>query len=115
MSDEPSMPEEQFEIEWMPEAEDLLRKRDRFTRQAIKEDFARDPHKGAIELDHDFYATPVANSRFTVVWERAPNRQVCSVKAVVATRFSAQSKEKLKDQVREVVLLESRGKLKLGF
>ena len=109
------MTEEIFEISWSPEAEDLLRKRDRFTRQAIKEDFAHNLQRDAIALDGDFYATPVANSRFTVVWQRTGNRHIIAVKAVVPTQFRAESKEKLRDQVKEVVHLESRGKLKLGF
>ena len=105
----------QFKIDWAPEAEELLRKRDRFTRQAIKETFAVDPYKGALPLDGQAYATPVANNRYTVVWQVGADEDSVLVKAVVPTQFQPDSAEKLKEQVREVVALESRGKLKLAL
>lgn len=105
----------QFKIDWEPEAEELLRKRDRFTRQAIKDTFADDPYKGALPLDGGAYATPVANNRYTVVWQAGADADSVHVKAVVPTQFQSESTEKLKEQVREVVALESRGKLKLAI
>src|SRR5688572_29469379 len=49
-------------VVWEEEALKLLEERDRFTRNAIRQEFGRDPKKDAIQFDpdHATYATPVS-------------------------------------------------------
>lgn len=56
--------------DWKEGAERLLKDRDRFTQEAIKEEFAKDPEKGAILFDepNNKFLTPVFDSRYSVIW-----------------------------------------------
>ena len=70
---------------WEDDALRLLEGRDRYTRNAIREEFRRDPSKGAVEIDteqHQFL-TPVSDNRFTVVWRLDDQTQQAVVSAVV--------------------------------
>ena len=57
-------------VSWEDNALDLLEGRDRYTRNAIRQEFRRNPQKDAVELDpvqHTFL-TPVSDRKFSVVW-----------------------------------------------
>ncbi len=68
---------------WEDSALRMLETRDRYMRNAIREEFRRDPTKDAIEIDPDesSFLTPVSNNRFSVIWRLADNLVV--VRAVV--------------------------------
>jgi hypothetical protein len=111
------MPMRDIEVEWEKAAQDLLRKRDTYTQKTIKEEFAENPTKDAIEFDPlwHYYATPVINKRYTVVWRMAnrANKRIANVRAVVPTRFSGDDLERIKTEVSTVVSNESNGAIKL--
>lgn len=98
----------------MSSAERLLQQRDRFTQQAIKQEFEQAARlepmsQPCIPFDHVFngFLTPVADDRYTVVWYEEAGEAV--VHAVVpTTRFSADMND-LKERVRNVVQRESHG------
>ena len=70
---------------WEDDALKLLEGRDRYTLNAIREEFRRDPQKDAIEFDpaHNTFLTPVSDSRFSVVWRLNEEGQQAVVRAVV--------------------------------
>lgn len=110
-----------FVFDWLPEAKKLLEMRDRFTRKAIQTEFELHPASGAVTLDAPkrWYATPVANNRYTVVWQldEQANRKVAHVKAVVAAQLKpaqltpegAQAVADLKEKLEKVAQQESNG------
>jgi hypothetical protein len=101
-------------VRWAASAERLLQQRDRFTQQAIKQEFEQAVRvepvaPPCIPFDHLFngFLTPVADDRYTVVWYEEHGEAV--VHAVVpTTRFSADMAD-LKERVRSVVQRESHG------
>ena len=109
------MPDEHYEVDWSPEAKELLGMRDRFTRVEIMNDFKQNPEKDAVALDPDqkWYATPVANNRYTVVWRQ--EARVARVKAVVASQLKGESAADLKEKLEKVVAFETKGGLKSLF
>jgi hypothetical protein len=109
------MADELYEVDWSPEAKELLGMRDRFTREAIMSDFKENPGKDAVPLDPDqkWYATPVANNRYTVVWQQV--EKVAQVKAVVASQLKGESAADLKEKLEKVVAFETKGGLKRLF
>ena len=100
-------------VSWEPAAKDLLQKRDRYTREAIEEEFADNPTKGAIEFDvqEHYYATPVANKRYTVVWKMSD--KVANVRAVLPTQFLGSDIERIRNEVKFAVNKESKGAIQL--
>lgn len=74
-----------FNVIWEDDAVRLLEGRDRYTRNAIREEFRRDPTKQAVEIDPDNhqYLTPVSDNRFTVVWRKDEGANQVVVSAVV--------------------------------
>ncbi len=97
-------------VTWEEPAERLLLQRDRFTRQAITEEFARDPRERAIVFDpeHKGYLTPVADNRYSVVWYLDEDQQAAVVRAVVPST-NVVEQDGLKDYVQRVVQIESKG------
>ncbi|MGE3277762.1 MAG: hypothetical protein AB7O67_21815 [Vicinamibacterales bacterium] len=74
-----------MKVVWEETALQLLESRDRYTRNAIREDFRTNPERDAVEIDpalHEF-VTPVAGRRFTVVWRRDAATDTAIVRAVV--------------------------------
>jgi hypothetical protein len=109
-----------FSVVWEDKALNLLDGRDRYTRNAIREQFRLDPMKSAIELDpaKRTFLTPVANSRFSVVWRLDERGEQALVIAVVPlTNVSVdtdkpmepQALVKLKEYVQRAVAAESKG------
>jgi hypothetical protein len=109
------MADELYEVDWSPEAKELLGMRDRFTRLEIMNDFKQNPEKDAVTLDPDqkWYATPVANCRYTVVWRQ--DEKVAHVRAVVASQLKGESAADLKEKLEKVVAFETKGVLKRLF
>ena len=107
---------------WEDGALDLLDGRDRYTRNAIREEFRLDPQKGVIELDVDSFLTPVSDKKFSVVW-RKNNEGAAVVRAVVplgnvsldaaAFKDKPEAVAKLKEYVRRVVKSESNERIDL--
>jgi hypothetical protein len=101
-------------VRWAPSAERLLQQRDRFTQQAIRQEFedavrVEPVAYPCIPFDHVFngFLTPVADDRYTVVWYEETGEAV--VHAVVpTTRFSPDMTD-LKERVRNIVQRESHG------
>ena len=110
-------------ISWEGPALKLLDRRDRYTRNAILEDFGRDPQHRAIELGPDSFLTPVADERFSVLWRRVDGGQRVSVRAVVPltnVKFDAAAfkdkpdkLEELRAYVKRVVKSESKVEIDL--
>jgi hypothetical protein len=101
-------------VTWDGSALDLLEQRDRFTRQAIRDEFTQDPTTKAVQFDsaEGGFVTPVADDRYSVVWYRDAANQTAVVRAVVPwTRFGGLSGEDLKIQLAKVVQQESKGKV----
>jgi hypothetical protein len=107
---------------WEDDALKLLEGRDRYTRNAIREEFRRDPQKDAIEFDpdHHSFLTPVSDNRFSVIWRLNQDAKQAVVRAVVAlpniSLDAAQLKNPiylntLKDYVWRVVEAESKGEI----
>ena len=110
-------------VVWEEEALKLLEERDRFTRNAIRQEFGRDPKKDAIQFDpdHATYATPVSDRRFSVVWRWKPEDRQVVVRAVVPlTNMPVNESElrkpedlvKLKDYIWRAVEVESKGEIR---
>lgn len=57
-------------IIWEDEALQILERRDRYARNAVREEFREEPKKNAVEYDTDqhVFVTPVVDQRFGVVW-----------------------------------------------
>ncbi len=107
---------------WEDDALRLLEGRDRYTRNAIREEFRRDPQKDAIEFDpaHSTFLTPVSDSRFSVVWRWNEENQQAVVRAVVPlTNITLDVGElakpgalsKLREYVSRAVKAESKGEI----
>jgi len=105
-----------FHVNWLDAAERLLRKRDHYTQKAIRAEFDTNPFKGAIEFDaqkHRF-VTPVSDKRFVVVWKLGKNEQEnIEVQAVVPSQLISNDPEEIREQVSELVKLETKGALSL--
>jgi len=88
--------------------------RDRFTRSAIRKDFEAHPRQDMVTLDtaKGLYATPVANNRYTVIWQVLANN-LALVKAVVASQLRGESGADLKTKLEKVVAVESNGQFTL--
>lgn len=105
-------------VQWSPEAEDLLRRRGNYTLEQIHQEFERDPKREALSFDQDrrCYVTPVANHRYSVIWQMFPKQNIAKVAAVVPTRFVAgDNPQTLKARVQSVVSLETGGRVTLDF
>ena len=109
-----------LKVIWEDKALGLLDGRDRYTRNAIREEFSRDPRKDAIEFDPEQrgFLTPVSDSRFSVIWRLDEQRQEALVRAVVPLTnipTAASELEKpdalnnLKEYVQRAVQKESKG------
>jgi hypothetical protein len=90
--------------------------RDRFTRTTIMSEFKDAPGRNCVQLDaaKHWYATPVANNRYTVVWHKVGNN-VAQVKAVVASQLKGESAADLKSKLEKVVAYETNGVLTTLF
>jgi len=111
-------------VEWQPQADDLLRKSGNYTLDQIHEEFDRefklnpDLEKLRVDPIADVYVTPVADRRYSVIWKLkgGSDRKVAVVSAVVPVRFAGEAEGvSLKQRVKNAVLLESGGRLKLDF
>ena len=101
-------------VSWDKPADDLLNQRDRFTRQAIREEFSQNPMANAIQFDSsaDGFVTPVADNRYSVIWYRDPASQQATVHAVVPTcRFGGLVASDLKAWLAQILQTESKGKI----
>jgi hypothetical protein len=98
-------------VDWT-EAERLLKDRDRFTQQAIKQEFESDPEKGAIAFDpaQQGFLTPVFDERYSVIWYKNAANHLAVVRAVVPLPHVSDS-EGLKEYVQRAVLFESKGSI----
>ena len=112
-----------LDILWDNKALDLLDGRDRYTMDAIREEFGLDPHKGVITLDplKKSYLTPVSDKKFSVVW-RMNQEGAAVVRAVVplgnvnldADAFKEpDAVARLREYVERVVKKESKNKIVL--
>lgn len=101
-----------MDVDWLPEAKELLGMRDRFTRTAIMTEFKGAPLLNSVVLDTTkrWYATPVANNRYTVVWHKLDNN-VAQVKAVVASQWKGEKATDLKSKLEKVAAFETNGVL----
>lgn len=112
-----------FQIAWLPAARKLIGLRDRFTQDEIikdftarLEDFTAHPAENAIELEDGVYATPVAENRYTVVWDFDPQENVAHIRAILATQLKKfEDKAALKHKLERVALAESNGALTALF
>jgi len=88
--------------------------RDRFTRAAIQKDFEAHPEQDRVTLDaaDSLYATPVADNRYTVIWQLLADH-LAVVKAVVASQLRGESGADLKRKLEQVVAVESKGHFSL--
>ena len=106
-------------IIWEDSALKLLETRDRYTRNAIREEFRRDPEKDKIEIDNDpeapTYLTPVSNNRFSVIWRLTGHHAV--VRAVVPLtnldQLRGLTDGSKKAYLGKVVATESKGEIDL--
>jgi hypothetical protein len=89
--------------------------RDRFTRSAIKKDFEAHPEQNRVTLDaaEHLYATPVADNRYTVIWQVQDDNQAV-VKAVVASQLRGENGADLRAKLEKVVVAESNGQFTLA-
>jgi hypothetical protein len=109
---------------WEDDALKLLERRDRYTRNAIREEFRLDPQKRAIEFDpdHSTYLTPVSDNRFSVVWRFDRETRQAVVRAVVPLPHLPSGAGALeepgariafKEYVERAVKVESKGEIHL--
>lgn len=108
----------EFKFEWHKEADDLLRRRGSYTLEQIHSEFEDSPLKNAVELDplNNFYVTPVASGRYSVVWQLIQDKNIAQVSAVVPTRFSGEANSQdLKESVKSVVSQEFGGRITLAI
>lgn len=108
------MPDSEYKYEWSRQAKELLGMRDRFTRSAIQKDFEAHPEQDRVTLDaaSALYATPVADNRYTVIWQALAGH-LAVVKAVVASQLRGESGADLKRKLEQVVAAESNGQIRL--
>lgn len=97
-------------IIWEDSALKLLMDRDRYTRNAIQEEFRNDPRNGAIVVDPDkgVYLTRVSEERFAVVWQLEPSARLAIVQAVVPISNLDPRRGGLKELVEHAVAQESK-------
>lgn len=107
-----------IKVIWEDLALKLLNDRDRYTRQAIQDEFRQDPRREAIEFDKEqgAFLTPVVNQRFYVVWYQADTQSksrsaepVVVVRAVLPLTNVNPNSPGLKDYVERAVKAESKG------
>lgn len=107
---------------WEDSALKLLEERDRYTRNAIREEFRRDPHRGAIEFDaaQRSFLTPVSGGRYSVIWRLDEQGRQAIVRAVVpltnitldgSAAPNAAARDRLKAYVQRAVSFESKGEI----
>jgi hypothetical protein len=105
---------------WEDNALKLLEERDRYTRNTIREEFRRNPEKGAIEFDPGGrnFLTPVSDGRYSVIWRLDDQRCEAVVRAVVpltnipldvAAMQNDGARTRLKEFVQRAVNIESKG------
>jgi hypothetical protein len=110
-----------IKVIWEDGALKLLMDRDRYTRQAIQDEFRRDPRNGAIEFDKDAFLTPVSDKRFYVVWyleetgpqskSRPAAERTALVRAVLPLTNVGGASTNLKEYVQRAVQKESKGQI----
>lgn len=111
-------------VSWEDSAINMLDGRDRYTRNTIREEFRREPEKGAIEFDtaQHIVLTPVAENRFSVIWKLDPSVRRAVVLAVVALtnikikapgEYTPDELGRLKDYVQRAIKTESNGQVSL--
>lgn len=95
-----------LKIIWEDDALRLLMDRDRYTRNAIQEEFRKDPETNKVPLDNQGreYLTRVSEQRFAVVWQFDPQLRVANVRAVVP--ISRLPTENLKEYIDRLVAAE---------
>lgn len=95
---------------------ELLGARDRFTRSAIRKDFEAHPEQNKVTLDAErlLFATPVADNRYTVIWQ-AVDENMARVTAVVASQLRGEKGSDLKIKLEKVVEAESNGQFDTLF
>ncbi|MBI2188662.1 MAG: hypothetical protein HYU37_16305 [Acidobacteria bacterium] len=102
---------------WEDSALKLLETRDRYTRNAIREEFRRDPQKDAIEIDpaESSFLTPVSDARFSVIW--LLHGQQAVVRAVVpltnVDKLRTLDAARKKAYVGRIIAVESKGEITL--
>src|ERR1700683_5075284 len=101
-----------YNIEWADIAQQLLRKRDRYTDDLIRQEF-RPIETEAVRIGQCRYVTPVADNRYVVVWDRPPSSTVANVRAVVPTQLRSRNAEDVRKQVGDVLRYESKGRFTL--
>lgn len=102
-----------LKVIWEDDALKLLMGRDRYTRQAIQDEFRNNPEQDAIEFDPDQrgFLTPVSNSRFSVIWYLDQQRHQAIVRAVVPLTNVNPQAPGLKEYVQRAVQVESKGEI----
>ena len=112
-----------IKVIWEDSALKLLNDRDRYTRQAIQDEFRTDPMHEAIEFDPESRAflTPVADKRFYVVWyweeaglpskARPAAEPTAVVRAVLPLTNVSKDTTQLKEYVQRAVERESKGQI----
>lgn len=100
---------DKFKIEWTEKANLLLSRRGHQANDLIKMEFAEKADTNLVRVDEasNLFVTPVANSRYSVVWRKEPDRKL--VEAVVPAQFSPNKSGKLLKQVLSAVEHESNG------
>lgn len=100
-----------LKIIWEDSALKLLNDRDRYTRNAVQEEFRTDPEKNKVTVDAATgeYCTLVSDERFAVVWWLDPGKRVATVRAVVRNPGFDPTDTDLKAHVDAAVALESKG------
>lgn len=90
-------------VNW-EKAERFLKIRDHYTRDAIRAEFEENPRRDAVALDHyeRFFATPVVDQKFSVVWKTANDEEVV-VEGVVLAQFDPAKQGNLVEQVQRVL------------
>lgn len=112
-----------IKVIWEDGALKLLMGRDRYTRQAIQDEFRRNPLNEAIEFDTDerAFLTPVSDKRFYVVWyfeetglpskSRPGAEPTAVVRAVLPLTNVNGDSAGLKEYVKRAVTAESKGEI----
>lgn len=100
-----------YDYDWSP-AQSLLNPHDRFTRAEIKRDFQALHPQCSVQLDGELWATPVADNRYTVIWQ-LPEPGHIEIKAVVASQYRGEQPEALRRKLQRVVEAESHGLISL--
>lgn len=102
-------------VRWSKDAVRLLGKRDRYTQETIRTEFENAPTQGGVEFDaaNHLWVTPVADNRYSVVWEMDDHAMVAKVQAVVPARFTSTDPAAVREQVGKVVSIETNGAFEL--